>query len=157
MPSKRAKYSPKTPFFMRYSEICLIGGCLICGAYQQRNKEKKVGTFQIMPWCEGCLISGCALVKLDCNCVHKSKIFVNTLMIFMQWGARVLFAHGWKDRFIENSKKKERERKNTANSTKFAKNLEKKGDVWKKGDVHQKKLRERSWKYGNYVILSLFA
>ena len=49
MPSKRAKYSPKTPFFMRYSEICLIGGCLICGAYQQRNKERKVGTFQIMP------------------------------------------------------------------------------------------------------------
>ena len=37
MPSKRAKYSPKTTFFMRYSEICLIGGCLICGAYQQRN------------------------------------------------------------------------------------------------------------------------
>ena len=67
MPSKRAKWLPKISFFMRYSEICLIGECLICGAYQQRNKERKVGTFQIMPWCEGCLISGCALVKLDCN------------------------------------------------------------------------------------------
>ena len=49
MPSKRAKYSPKILFFMRYSEICLIGGCLIGGAYQQRNKERKVGTFHIMP------------------------------------------------------------------------------------------------------------
>ena len=49
MPSKRAKYPSKIPFFMRYSEICLIDGCLICGAYQQRNKEKKIGTFQIMP------------------------------------------------------------------------------------------------------------
>jgi len=44
LPSKRAKYSPKTPFFMRYSEICPVGGCLVCGAYQQRNKEKKVKT-----------------------------------------------------------------------------------------------------------------
>ena len=84
MPSKRAKYLPKIPFFMRYSESYLIGGCLICGAYQQRNKERKVGTFQIMPWCEGCLISGCALVKLDCtwtffgfntNCLKKDTMF----------------------------------------------------------------------------------
>ena len=37
MPSRRAKYLSKISFFMRYSEICLIGGCLICGAYQQRN------------------------------------------------------------------------------------------------------------------------
>ena len=66
MPSKRAKYLPKIPFFMRYSEICLIGGCLLCGVYQQRNKGKKVGTFQFMPRSEGCLISGCALVKLNC-------------------------------------------------------------------------------------------
>ena len=49
MLSKRAKYSAKTLFLMRYSEICLIGRCLICGAYQQRNEERKVGTFQIMP------------------------------------------------------------------------------------------------------------
>ena len=37
MPSKRARYSPKNTFFMRYSEICLIGRCLICGAYQQMS------------------------------------------------------------------------------------------------------------------------
>ena len=49
MPSRRAKYLSKISFFMRYSEICLIGGCLICGAYHQRNKERKVGTSQIMP------------------------------------------------------------------------------------------------------------
>ena len=34
MPSKRAKLSLETIFFMRYSEICIIGGCLICGVYQ---------------------------------------------------------------------------------------------------------------------------
>ena len=49
MPSKQAKYLPKIPFFMRDSKICLIVECLICGAYQQRNKRRKVGTFQIMP------------------------------------------------------------------------------------------------------------
>ena len=75
MPSKRAKYSSKTLFFMRYSEICLVGA--LCAGLI--NKEK-VGTFQIMLSCKGCLISGCALLKLDCSlffvisaCMHTKN------------------------------------------------------------------------------------
>ena len=98
MPSKRAKNHLKTPLFMRYSEICLIGGCLICGAYQQKNKGPKVGTFQFLPWREGCLISGCALVKLNCTFKARIKNVIEILLksyTVVQWYELVVSLYNW--------------------------------------------------------------
>ena len=43
MPLKRAKLSLENLSFMRYSEICLVGGCLICGFVNKEIKTEKLG------------------------------------------------------------------------------------------------------------------
>ena len=60
MPSKRAKYSAKTPFFMHYSEICLIGseGALYAGLINKGIKRKKLGLFKSCLGARDALLAG---------------------------------------------------------------------------------------------------
>ena len=79
IPSRRGQNPQRVKIFMRYSEVFLIDGGAIRGAFQQEDKEEKVGTFTIMRYSEGCAVSGGAIGGANCSMTHRNNNFFGPL------------------------------------------------------------------------------